>query len=62
MGQLDPLKYGVIVKSGRKRALLLPDLEGIDTVEEQISIARKKAGIADYETITMERFEVIRHQ
>jgi len=52
----------VIVKSGRKRALLLPDLEGIDTVEEQISIARKKAGIADYETITMERFEVIRHQ
>ena len=62
INQLDPHKYGVIVKSGRKRGLLLPDLDGIDTIEEQISIARKKAGISDYETITMERFEVIRHQ
>ncbi|MBN2897183.1 MAG: AmmeMemoRadiSam system protein A [Clostridia bacterium] len=42
---LDPKKYGVIVSSGHKQGLLLPDLEGIDTIEEQISIALNKAGI-----------------
>ena len=62
ISQLDPVKYGVIVKAGRKRGLLLPNLDGVDTVEEQLSIARKKAGIADQETITIECFEVIRHQ
>lgn len=59
--ELDVSKYGVIVSAGRKRGLLLPNLEGIDTVEEQISIAKKKAGIYDNEAFTMERFEVIRH-
>ena len=39
----DPKKYGVIVKSGERRGLLLPDLEGVDTVDEQISIASMKA-------------------
>ncbi|ODM07509.1 hypothetical protein BEI61_03399 [Eisenbergiella tayi] len=46
---------------GRKRGLLLPDLEGVDTVEEQIAIARRKAGIGEEDTVTLERFEVIRH-
>jgi len=60
--ELDVKRYGVIVTAGRKRGLLLPNLEGIDTVEQQISIARKKAGIYDNERYTMERFEVVRHQ
>ena len=60
--QLNPKKYGVIVSNSWKKGLLLPDLEGIDTAEEQISIARKKAGITDSETIKLERFEVIRHE
>lgn len=59
--QLDPKRYGVIVSRGWKRGLLLPDLEGIDTVEEQIAIARRKAGIGPLEQVDLERFEVIRH-
>ncbi len=59
--ELDVKRYGVIVTSGRKRGLLLPDLDGVDTVEEQIDIACRKAGIYDDETYSLERFEVIRH-
>ena len=54
-------RYGVIVTRGYKRGLLLPNLEGVDTVEEQISIARRKAGIREHEEVQMERFEVVRH-
>lgn len=60
--QLDVKKYGVIVRSGRKSGLLLPNLEGIDTIEEQVSIAKQKAGIREYESVELERFEVIRHE
>ena len=51
-----------IVTSGYKKGVLLPDLEGIDTVSEQISIAKRKAGITDFEDIKLKRFEVIRHK
>ena len=51
----------VIVSKGRKRGLLLPDLDGVDTVEQQISIAKRKAGIPDGEKVQLERFEVVRH-
>jgi len=59
--KLDPKKYGVIVIQGHKRGLLLPDLDGVDTVEQQISIAKSKAGITSGE-VQLERFEVIRHK
>ena len=61
--QLDVKRYGVIVSCGRKRGLLLPDLEGVDTVGEQIRIASAKAGISEeYDrNIRLQRFEVIRH-
>lgn len=60
--ELDVRRYGVIVSKGRKRGLLLPDLDGVDTVEEQLRIARQKAGIrADDTGVELERFEVIRH-
>lgn len=59
---LDPKKYGVIVRSGYRTGLLLPDLSGVDTVDEQISIALKKAGIEEDENYSIERFEVIRHK
>ena len=59
--ELDVKRYGVIVSSGSKRGLLLPDLDGVDTVEEQIDIARRKGGIREGEKITLERFEVVRH-
>ena len=60
--ELDVIRYGVIVRSGYKSGLLLPNLEGINTPEEQISIALKKAGIKPNEKYSMERFEVIRHE
>ncbi|MBQ9347816.1 MAG: AmmeMemoRadiSam system protein A [Oscillibacter sp.] len=59
--QLDVKRYGVIVTCGRRRGLLLPDLDGVDTVEEQIDIARRKGGIGPAEPYTLERFEVVRH-
>lgn len=59
--QLDVKRYGVIVSKGFKRGLLLPDLEGVDTVEDQIAIAMQKAGIAPGTKVNLQRFEVIRH-
>ena len=58
---LDVKRYGVIVTCGHKRGLLLPDLDGVDTVEQQIEIAKKKAGITEHEKFSLQRFEVIRH-
>ena len=59
--ELDVKRYGVIVSSGSRRGLLLPDLDGVDTVDEQVAIAMKKGGITSRDRITLERFEVIRH-
>lgn len=58
---LDVKRYGVVVSCGMKRGLLLPNLDGVDTVEEQIRIARQKGGIRESEPYKLERFEVIRH-
>jgi AmmeMemoRadiSam system protein A len=60
VAQLDPKKYGVIVECGFGRGLLLPDLEGVDSVEEQIRICRAKAGISAEEPIKLYRFSVKR--
>ncbi|MEA4852995.1 MAG: AmmeMemoRadiSam system protein A [Christensenella sp.] len=62
MDALDAKKYGVIVSSGARRGLLLPDLAGVDTPEKQVEIALQKAGIGKTETYSMERFEVVRHK
>ena len=59
--ELDVKRYGVIVSSGRKRGLLLPDLDGVDTVEQQVDIAMRKGGINKFEKYKLQRFEVIRH-
>ena len=60
--ELDVKRYGVIVSKGFRRGLLLPNLDGIDTVDEQISIALQKAGLSAREkNYEMERFEVVRH-
>lgn len=59
--QLDPKTYGVIVSCGRKRGLLLPDLDGVDTVAEQVDIARRKGGIRADDPYTLQRFKVVRH-
>lgn len=60
--ELDPKKYGIIVSNGFRRGLLLPDLEGVDTVEEQIRITKMKAGILPHEDVEIYRFKVIRYK
>ncbi|MZP30320.1 AmmeMemoRadiSam system protein A [Heliobacterium undosum] len=62
MNDLDPQRYGVIVRSGRQQGLLLPMLDGVDTVEEQVGIARQKAGIPAEKDVALSRFEVVRHR
>lgn len=60
---LDPKRYGIIVKKGNRRGLLLPALEGVNTVDEQIKIASLKAGISpDDEDLELYRFEVRRYK
>jgi AmmeMemoRadiSam system protein A len=58
--QLDHREYGVIVECGGRKGLLLPDLEGVDSVEEQIAICRLKAGISASEPVKLYRFQVRR--
>ena len=58
---LDPKRYGVVVTSGRRRGLLLPNLEGVETVDQQLEIACQKAGIDSNASYNMERFEVVHH-
>ena len=60
--QLDVKKYGVIVTSGYKRGLLLPDLEGVDDPKTQVSIAMRKGGILPSDKYSLQRFEVVRHK
>lgn len=60
--ELDVKRYGVVVSEGVRRGLLLPDLDGVDTVTQQIDIAKQKAGIEKEEQVTLQRFEVIRHK
>ena len=57
---LDHRRYGVIVQNGHRRGLLLPDLEGVDSVEEQVAVARTKAAILPEEPVQLYRFEVQR--
>ena len=60
--ELDPKIYGVIVSSGHKRGLLLPDIEGVDTVNDQLRIAKMKAGIALDEDVQLYRFTIKRYK
>ena len=59
--QLDPKRFGVIVRSSWRTGVLLPDLDGVNTVDEQLNIALRKAGIDVHDEYTLERFEVTRH-
>ena len=62
IGELDPKKYGIIVVHGSRKGLLLPDLEGVDSVEEQLRIAKMKAWINPEEKVEIFRFKVSRYR
>ncbi len=55
---LDPARFGCIVTAGSRRGVLLPDIDGVDTVQEQVAICRRKAGIGPHEPVRLERFTV----
>jgi len=57
---LDVRRFGLIVKAGTRRGLLLPDIDGIASVDEQMAVARKKGGIGEQEPVELYRFEVER--
>jgi AmmeMemoRadiSam system protein A len=61
LSQLDPKQYGILVRRGRRAGLLLPDIEGINTVDEQLRIAKQKAGIGPEEQVEVLRFRVDRY-
>ncbi len=56
--ELDPKVFGVVVQTPRNQGVLLPDIAGIDTVDQQLEVVRHKAGISAQENITMQRFRV----
>ncbi len=56
--ELDPAVYGVMVTAGKRRGLLLPEVAGIETVADQLRIARQKGGITAWEDQVLERFTV----
>jgi len=60
--ELDPKIYGVIVEDegGTRRGLLLPDIEGVETADQQVAIAARKAGIAQGMPLKLFRFRVER--
>lgn len=60
--KLDPQVYGVIVSKGGRRGLLLPDLEGVSSVEQQLAIAAQKAGIGSPDGAEIYRFTVSRYK
>ena len=62
VGELDPKAWGVIVSKGFQRGVLLPDLEGVDSVRQQLEIAASKAGISDMNGVKIERFRVDRYK
>lgn len=58
---LDPTIYGIIVESGFKRGVLLPNLSTIKTAQQQVEVAKRKAGIGSTEVVTVYRFLVDRY-
>ena len=58
--ELDPKRFGVIVEKNGRRGVLLPNLEEVDTVREQLLIASRKAGLHGPEGAALRRFTVDR--
>jgi AmmeMemoRadiSam system protein A len=62
LSDLDPARYGVVVRdSAGRQGLLLPEVPGIDSAALQVEIARRKAGIPADSPVTLSRFEVFKY-
>lgn len=58
--ELNPQRYGAIIKNQHRQATLLPEIEGVDTVEKQLAVLKRKAGILPHEEIEIFRFTVVK--
>jgi AmmeMemoRadiSam system protein A len=61
-GDLDHKRYGIILSAGDRRSVLLPDIEGVDSVSEQLAVARQKAGVGPDDPVELLRFEITRYR
>ena len=59
---LDPQRYGVAVEALGRRGVLLPAIEGVSSAEEQVAIAKRKAGLTPECAVRLYRFEVLRYR
>lgn len=59
---LDHRRYGIILRAGDRQSVLLPDIEGVDSVREQLVVARQKAGIGPEDVVELLRFEITRYR
>jgi AmmeMemoRadiSam system protein A len=60
LAELDPRRYGLVVAGTGRRGVLLPDIAGIDTPEQQLAVALHKAGLPDDARVALYRFRVRR--
>jgi AmmeMemoRadiSam system protein A len=60
--ELDPQRYGIVLVAGQRRSVLLPGIEGVATLDEQLALARTKAAVSADEPVELFRFEVTRYQ
>jgi AmmeMemoRadiSam system protein A len=58
--ELDAARYGVLLRAGSRLGVLLPDIPGVHTPEQQIEICLEKAGIGPRDGYRLERFQVER--
>ena len=59
--ELDHRRYGIIVRTEGKQGVLLPNIDGIDSVDDQLAAARRKAGVVPERAAELLRFEVRRY-
>ena len=62
INELDEKTYGVFIQSDQRRALLLPDIQAVKTVPQQLDLIRRKAGLSPSEPAQLYRFTVTRYQ
>jgi MEMO1 family protein len=60
VADLDPLRWGIVVSQGRRRGVLLPAIDGVDSVEDQLAVACRKGHVDRSAPFQIERFSVLK--
>ncbi len=62
ISELDEKIYGILIQSGQRRAVLLPDIDVVKSVPHQLELVRRKADLAPDEPADLYRFTVTRYK